>query len=410
MLMVCYYCSIYLCICLLSDFCVYINIFSCDLYIAMSNVFKEDVIAVKFDNTDANPPVKVDENGVLWIRILKDKNDQKGWFANEIKTCELKNLKNKEIEISQSVTNKDCEWVPIKGAFKYITKNPWRNIPLITKTFITNSSLCCVSGGMNKNLQTKAHNIFNNEMNGLKINIPPTKSDVEYDFIPLMVKSFGNVAVVKSPYGNSGTDVHIIRNSKELNQFMLGKHNAPEFGGIYIVQALIGDKGRNIHSKAKEGAYYHVGTIPDENLNSYAADLRIMIQYDYINNTWNILNIYSTRAKEPLGKIDNKYNLRETISSWDILGMNLTVQNNDNSSKTDVDRLILMDKKDFNTLGIGLDDLIQAYIQAILSTIAIDKMATKFVKESNDGTTHFNRNYFYGLCNDIEFIQDIRYQ
>jgi hypothetical protein len=38
-------------------------------------------------------------------------------------------------------------------------------------------------------------------------------------------------------------------------------------------------------------------------------------------------------------------------------------------------RLILTDTKDFNQLGIGIDDLIEGYIQSILSTIAIDRMA-----------------------------------
>lgn len=31
------------------------------------------------------------------------------------------------------------------------------------------------------------------------------------------------------------------------------------------------------------------------------------------------------------------------------------------------ERLLLVDKRDFNTLGLGLDNLIEAYVQTVLS-------------------------------------------
>lgn len=48
---------------------------------------------------------------------------------------------------------------------------------------------------------------------------------------------------------------------------------------------------------------------------------------------------------------------------------------------TETGRLLLMDRKDFNILGIGIDDLIDAYVQTVLSVIAIDKMCLQLMPE-----------------------------
>ena len=78
--------------------------------------------------------------------------------------------------------------------------------------------------------------------------------------------------------------------------------------------------------------------------------------------------IYSRKAKAPLEK-------NFSGNSWDILGTNLSIKTGPNQWDSDTNRLMLMDRKDFNTLGIGTDDLIQAYIQTVLTIIAIDRMA-----------------------------------
>jgi hypothetical protein len=38
-----------------------------------------------------------------------------------------------------------------------------------------------------------------------------------------------------------------------------------------------------------------------------------------------------------------------------------------------------MDRRDFNRIGVGLDDLVQGYIQTVLGNIAIDKMAQRLI-------------------------------
>lgn len=68
-----------------------------------------------------------------------------------------------------------------------------------------------------------------------------------------------------------------------------------------------------------------------------------------------------------------------------MLGTNLSVKNDDEWT-TEAQRLLLMDRKDFNQLGLGIDDLIDAYIQTILSVIAIDKMSERLLKDADPNT------------------------
>ncbi|KAJ3007717.1 UNVERIFIED_CONTAM: hypothetical protein HDU68_003384 [Siphonaria sp. JEL0065] len=62
-----------------------------------------------------------------------------------------------------------------------------------------------------------------------------------------------------------------------------------------------------------------------------------------------------------------------------------------------------MDRKDFNQLGIGIDDLIDAYIQTVLSVIAIDKMAQRLMKEIPEGTEGAPRDALYPWYNQSIF-------
>ena len=41
----------------------------------------------------------------------------------------------------------------------------------------------------------------------------------------------------------------------------------------------------------------------------------------------------------------------------------------------------MMDMKDFNTIGLSMDDMIDAYIQSVLSVIAIDQLCCRLHKE-----------------------------
>ena len=62
-----------------------------------------------------------------------------------------------------------------------------------------------------------------------------------------------------------------------------------------------------------------------------------------------------------------------------------------------------MDRKDFNSLGIGIDDLIEAYIQTVLTIIAIDKMAITLVNKKGQ----FRSKLFRSLDNDETLVKEI---
>lgn len=86
-----------------------------------------------------------------------------------------------------------------------------------------------------------------------------------------------------------------------------------------------------------------------------------------------------------------------------MLGTNLSVKLPDGGWTTDTSRLILMDRKDFNQLGLGIDDLIDAYIQTVLAVIAIDRMSTRLMASGE-----FDYKLFESLNPDNALMNEIR--
>jgi len=345
---------------------------------AMAAIFGEDVYLAEFYQGDDDAPVRFDENGIMSVRVASG------------------------------------EWVTVRAAFRYVTQNPWDRIPVVTETLVLNPIIACLSGGRNKNLAAKAYDIFNanlqikHGLSGLQVVTPETIKDVPFAAIPLMVRRFGGIAVIKSPYGNAGVDVFTITNQQELDDFMNNFGDNNEFGRGYgdkfIVQTLIGNYKWS--SESVTGKYYHVGTVPDKRGNFFVADIRMMIHWN--GDGWRPLCVYSRRAKKPLSA-----DLDETVSSWDILGTNLSVKLGENEWKSDTNRLLVMDTRSFNRLGIGLDDLIDGYVQTVLATVAIDNLCKVFMDQNPDsvadaeGST-FDFNMFSTLNPDKDFLEDIR--
>ena len=279
----------------------------------------------------------------------------------------------------------DGVWQPIRCAFRYVTQRPWARIPIHTKTLILNPVLCCLAGGRNKAVAAKAYEFFNAELegSGLEIKTPETIWDVSRREIPLWVKTLGDHAVVKNPYSNAGQGVYTITSRAELEEFMDSEQRYDRF----IVQSLIGNYKWSSSSKA--GKLYHVGTIPNRNGESFVADLRMMVSAG--EDGFRPLAIYGRRARKPLSP-----ELSAGQSSWEMLGTNLSVKLDDAGNwDSETNRLMLMDRKDFNLLGLSLDELIEAFVQTVLSTLAIDQMAanlkskrgslkTKLFKSLND--------------------------
>lgn len=286
----------------------------------------------------------------------------------------------------------DGEWLPVRAAFRYVTQRPWNRIPVVTKTKILNPVLACLAGGRNKMVAAKAYDLYNTELEelGMHIQTPETIWDVSANEVPLWVKKMGGHAVVKNPYSNAGQGVYTIMNEKELEDFMGLEHQYDRF----IVQSLIGNY--NWSSTSSKGKLYHVGTMPNTKGQSFVADLRMMVCST--DKGIRPLCVYARRSRKAL--LDHP---TPDASSWDMLGTNLSIKNEDGTWASDTNRLMLMGRREFNKLGIGIDDLIEAYLQTVLSMKAIDNMSKMLINSKGK----FRQRLFKSLNDDAALINEI---
>ncbi|EIE85790.1 hypothetical protein RO3G_10500 [Rhizopus delemar RA 99-880] len=263
------------------------------------------------------------------------------------------------------IRDKEKNWHPIRACFRYVTQKPWNRFPLKTRTIVMNQIISCLAGGRNKMMASRAYDFYNSEIvdTGLSIKTPETINNVTLGEIPLWIRSMGGHAVLKVPYSNAGQGVYTITNKNELNDFLSQDHHYDKF----IVQSLVGNASWS--SATRTGKFFHVGTIPNKKSNTFVSDLRMMVADD----------------------------------TWDMLGTNLSIKLPDGSWTTDTSRLILMDRKDFNQLGLGIDDLIDAYIQTVLAVIAIDRMAARLMADGN-----FDYQLFQSLNPDNALMDEIK--
>jgi hypothetical protein len=322
----------------------------------LADLSGEDVHLVRFHEHDPDPPAKFDASGVLQVRV------------------------------------EGRRWRPIRAALRYVTQRPWNRIPAITKTALLNPVLACLAGGRNKLMAAKAYDFQNSDLRaqGLGIRTPETIWDVSLPEVRLWVERMGGVAVVKNPYSNAGQGVFTITHEGELRSFLEQDHPYDRF----IVQSLIGNVDWS--SVGSEGRLYHVGTVPDRHGRIFVSDLRFMVGSS--PDGFFPVAIYARRAREALAP-----RLDGTADSWSMLGTNLSVAGPEGRWSTETERLLLMDSRDFNKLGVGLDDLIEAYIQSVMSMTAIDRMAQRLVNSKG----RFRRRLFRSLNPDEAMLREI---
>ncbi|NVB41672.1 hypothetical protein G6O69_27790 [Pseudenhygromyxa sp. WMMC2535] len=285
------------------------------------------------------------------------------------------------------------EWIPIRACFRYVTQRPWNRLPVASKTAIFNPVIACLAGGRNKMVAAKAYDFYNGTLmgSGLAIRTPETTWDVSKREIPLWVQRLGGHAVIKVPYANAGQGVYTITRQEELDAFMASEHRYDRF----IVQSLIGNASWS--SLGQSGRLYHVGTMPNKRGNIFVADLRVMVMGGA--GGFRPLVIYARKARAPLmASLDG-----HDYTSWEMLGTNLSIKREGAGWDSDTGRLMLMDRKDFNALGVGIDELIEAYIQTVLATSAIDQMAQRLLTSKGQ----LRAKLFRSLNDDPALLQEI---
>jgi hypothetical protein len=342
---------------------------------------KEGVLAVIYDK---NPM-----EATAYAAALADISEENVYIATF-----MKDEKDPAVKVEDSrlhVRTSDGKWLKVRAAFRYVTQKPWNRLPpLMDKTYVFNPIVCCLAGGRNKMCADKAYEFFNhkNHNKGITIRTPVTIRDVFKREVPIWVKSMGGCAVVKNPYSNAGQGVYTICSKEELDAFMAEDHQYSKF----IVQSLVGNSGWSSNIMGKK--YYHTGTIPNRQGHSFCADLRMMVCNS--KKGFKPVSMYARRAARPLTKEAPK-----GMESWGMLGTNLS-QKTDGKWTTDTHRLLLMDSRDFNRLGLGLDDLIDAYVQTVAAVTAIDTMATELTKSGN-----FDKKLYSSINADKRLLEEI---
>ncbi|NND35450.1 MAG: hypothetical protein HKN76_22875 [Saprospiraceae bacterium] len=283
-------------------------------------------------------------------------------------------------------------WKPMRLVFRYLTQKPWNRLPILTKTQVVNPVIACLAGGRNKMLAAKAYDFLNTDLRqaGLEIITPTTIWDVSQEEIPLWIEKLGGQAVIKNPYSNAGQGVWTIVSSEELDSFMALDQTYDRF----IVQSLIGNYRWSSHSD--RGRFYHLGTVPNDRGHTFVADIRMMVSAT--QRGIRPICVYARRAASPL--VDQ---LDPGVKSWDMLGTNLSFLDKEGKWQTETNRLVLTDRRDFNRLGLGLDDLIEGFIQTVLSTVAIDKLAQKLLNSKGG----LKSRLFKSLDDDAALIREI---
>jgi hypothetical protein len=206
----------------------------------------------------------------------------------------------------------------------------------------------------------------------------------------MWVRRMGGLAVVKNPYSNAGQGVWPITTPGELEAFMA----LPQRYDRFIVQALVGNVKWS--SVGRFGRLFHVGTVPDKHGSIYVVDLRMMVGNG--PDGFFPVAIYARRARTPLAA-----ELDGTATAWEMLGTNLSIKGPEGEWDSETERLLLMDQRDFNKLGVGLDDQIEAYIQTILAATAIDRMAEQLTTSKG----RFRRQYFQSVNPDPALLDEV---
>eukprot|EP00121_Abeoforma_whisleri_P002622 Awhi_evm2s2358 len=344
---------------------------------AMSAVFEERVYLVEyrdetiFSNKETNSEEKEKLRRVFWTEdgICSIRTKEKDEHGNFI-------------------------LLQVRALFRYVTQKPWNRIPIKSRTVVLNPTIVCLAGGRNKNLASLAYEMYNNEVEqyGFNIPLPQTFRDVKKKDIPKFCDWLGGKAVVKVPYSNAGQGVYTVTSPKELQAVMDTEHSYDQF----IVQQLIGNFEWS--SETHKKSFYHVGTMPTPKyLNSYVYDLRMMIIAT--EKGFRPTAMYSRQANQPLTQ-----HLTEDDDSWAILGTNLSVRNDKGEFESETDRLLLVDRKDFNKLGLSVDDLIKAFTVTVFSIIAIDKMCCRLIEES---TGELNTSILSQMNPDQALLEEI---
>lgn len=363
---------------------------------ALADVSGEKVYFVPY--VDSSVVKDVEPN----VRFVKA-NDGSGEYILEIKNIDYNN--------SIASTDDNEEWLPVRAAFRYVTQKPWKRIPIHTKTVIFNPIIACLAGGRNKITAAYAYDKFNEKHAdvGLKMSYPMTKINVAYSDLRESVEDMGYKCVIKIPYSNAGQGVFVINSKKDMTKFeaKISELEMDFKNCKFLLQALL---GHSLTADDDPAMRVHVGTIPDKKGEKYVFDLRMMVS----SGTCGLkpLLVYARKAHTPLPiklptEDDDDNDDDEYASGHDYYVTNLSVLEHPGTFSSDVSRLVPAAEHCFDALGIGIDLLIEGYIQTCMAVHAIDELASELLETSTDGFIDVTSNLSM-INNDINLLREIK--
>ncbi|KAF0533042.1 hypothetical protein F8M41_010741 [Gigaspora margarita] len=331
-------------------------------------------LAILYDETG----YKIEAAG--YAAAISEETNENVWVVNLQNDAEYEQPIKWENQIMY-IKDQDGVWHPIRACFNYIDK-PWCRFSLKSKTVVFNHTISCLAGGHNKIMASKSFELFNNELSGsgLAIRFPETICNVNKSDVYSYVEKVGGRVVIKAPYDCG----------EELKKFL----DADQPYEKFIVQSLV--ENRLWSEKLHPGKFYHIGTMPDDHNQIFVNDLRMMVSTD--ETGFHPVVILSRRAQNPLPTyLPNNSNW----NSWKIFGTNISIES-DSKEALEYERLITTDQKEFDIAGFSIDDLIDAYVQTVLSVIAIDKMCQKLL-DNNE----FNYELYHSLNPDNVLLGEL---
>lgn len=333
--------------------------------------------------------------------VVYDKNPMEAWgyalsladyLGHEVQLAEIHEREpNPTVRFREStleIQDASGAWRAIRVAMRYVTQRPWIQLPIATETLFRNPVIACLAGGRNKLMAHKAYQHLNRELaaTGLQIRTPTTVCDVPAAEVPYWVEELGGKAVIKVPYSNAGQGIYIVTEPSHLGRFLTDPHRYD----LFIVQRLVAA----VPHTSEEADLVQVGTVANAHNERFVFDLRMMVGSG--PQGFRPIAAYARRARAPLESAING-------DAWLQYGTNLSYQDERGGWRTDDSRLIPLSEQEFETLGLGLDDLIDAYVQTVMATVAIDHMAIKL----SDPITGLDLTAFAAMDNDPGLIREL---
>lgn len=267
-------------------------------------------------------------------------------------------------------------WITVTAALRYVTDQPWRSLPLHSAAPILNPLSACLSGGRNKHLAKVAYERFNEcwGASHLRIRFPSTQSGLTTMQAAAAISATGHRGIIKTPYGHAGEGVFPIVSADGLSRWRTEADDQQK----WVVQELIAED--------------HLSAQAEDGQPSRIYDLRLLVAAGV--DGFRPIAGFARQAKSELVFPLEQETLRDQLVT------NLSYRDERGEWGTDVSRVVPLDETHFGSLKLTLDDLVEAYVQSVMSVVAIDQLASAL----SDENQQFDISAFHALNEDRNVI------